>query len=748
MEQNGSMKSRGNFFQYFQNLVRKLKTVEQSAEVINELASISREMSQLEDLIRTSFATLDNQFDTFLLQLDILSEIIEFHRSLVRIKSRDQAWHLIREFLQKQIPHDDGLVCIRLSNLDPNVTLLVEQPEKEAYYREKLGEAELGGILENFRNRDVAVVLNNVRQFQISQVPWDVFEAHSLLLFPLIVRGNLIGFGLLVRKEQPFRPQEQAVLNMLSTPIALTLYQQFYLEKLKGRLFKQFKTKRLLADVKYAEYFDGGPVLIFAMDPRGVILHANATALESLAVEEDYLVGEKFVHLLAPEERDAFMEVYRSLKKNQRRRFRSHFQRPDGQSFVLDLYLSRVELQNRFSLILIFGVDVTDQVAAEAQSRQTEVLDEVTHFSRQAYGFLNELVQHLIPNLSYLKNQLQDKPELLHRITAMEKYLDQADQVVKRFLNFDLSEPAAPEKVDINRMVKMLVEKIKTRYGEQVEMLHSLEPGLPAVEAHPEAVKRLLAILATNALEALGKRKGYLHISTRRVHQKQDGLRAGGHVYLESGRYIELVFEDNGPGINPQHLKDIFKPFYTTKIENQGYGLGLFFAYNLLKQMGGKIVVRSEEGRGTQVFCYFPVDGTAEGKQQAERAALRTGNGRQTAVLVVDDEYNIRSVISEVLEMNGIRVYTAANGREAVEIFKQHPDEIALVILDMIMPVMDGRRTFSEIRRIKPSQKIIIISGYAHQEDLQDVLSAGALAFLSKPFQVKDILQRVKQALS
>ncbi|RMG66356.1 MAG: PAS domain-containing sensor histidine kinase [Calditrichaeota bacterium] len=748
MERNGSMKSRSNFFQYFQELVRRLKTVEESAELFTELSNISQEMSQLEALIRTSFATLDNQFDAFLVQLDVLSEIIDFYRTLARTKSREQAWNLIREFLERQIPHDDGLICIRLSNLDPEFTYLPETPEKEPYYREKLGEAELMSILEYFRNRDMAVALNNVRQFQITQVPWEVFEAHSLMLFPLIVRGNLIGFGALVRKEKPFMPQEQSVLNLLSPPIALSLYQQFYLEKLKGRLFKQFKTKRLLADVKYAEYFDGGPVLIFAVDPRGVILHANATALKSLGVDEDYLLGEKFVHLLPPEQRESFVQTYRTLEENQRRRFRSRFQRASGETLILDLYLTKVELKNRFSLILVFGVDVTDQVAADSQARQTELLDEITHFSRQAYGFLNELVQHLVPNLSYLKNQLQDNPQLINRISAMEKYLAQAEQVVKRFLSFNLPEPAAPQKVDINREIKAFVEKLNARYGERVEVLHALEPGLPPLEAHPEAVKRLLGILTRNALEALGDRKGYIHISTRSVQQKEDGLRVGSGVFLEKGRYIEMVFEDNGPGIDARHVQNIFKPFYTTKVENQGYGLGLFFAYNLLKQMGGSIVLRSDEGQGTRVFCYFPIRGASALARQKTTAETKTQNGKQKAVLVVDDEYNIRSVISEVLEMNGLRVYTAANGQEALQIFKKHAEEIGLVILDMIMPVMDGRRTFAEIRRIKPAQKIIIISGYAHKEDLQDVLSAGALAFLSKPFQVKDILQRVKQALN
>ena len=116
-------------------------------------------------------------------------------------------------------------------------------------------------------------------------------------------------------------------------------------------------------------------------------------------------------------------------------------------------------------------------------------------------------------------------------------------------------------------------------------------------------------------------------------------------------------------------------------------------------------------------------------------------------ILVVDDEYNIRNMMKEIMEMSGLKVFTAGNGKDGVEMFKKYRDDIDLIIMDMVMPIMDGREAFSEIRRIDPGQKIFIISGYSQREDLEDMLEKGAVGFLRKPFQVKEIVSKVKEIL-
>jgi CheY-like chemotaxis protein len=120
---------------------------------------------------------------------------------------------------------------------------------------------------------------------------------------------------------------------------------------------------------------------------------------------------------------------------------------------------------------------------------------------------------------------------------------------------------------------------------------------------------------------------------------------------------------------------------------------------------------------------------------------------QKATVLVVDDEYNIRSMMKEIMEMSGFKVLTAGNGRDGIDIYQRYKNEIDLIIMDMVMPVMDGRAAFNEIRKINPDQKIFIISGYTQREDLEDILENGAVGFLRKPFQVKEIVEKVQEIL-
>ncbi|RMF57115.1 MAG: response regulator [Calditrichaeota bacterium] len=161
--------------------------------------------------------------------------------------------------------------------------------------------------------------------------------------------------------------------------------------------------------------------------------------------------------------------------------------------------------------------------------------------------------------------------------------------------------------------------------------------------------------------------------------------------------------------------------------------------------MNGHVFVRSKPGN-TRFHVYLPIQGMQEisSMMPAEEKKVSSDTPR---LLIVDDEYNIRSMLQEVFEMKGYKVYTAANGKEAVDIYDQHQAKIDLVILDMVMPVMDGKTTFKELKKRNKDQKILVISGYSEREDLQEILQNGVLGFLSKPFQLNEIINKVESII-
>jgi CheY-like chemotaxis protein len=192
------------------------------------------------------------------------------------------------------------------------------------------------------------------------------------------------------------------------------------------------------------------------------------------------------------------------------------------------------------------------------------------------------------------------------------------------------------------------------------------------------------------------------------------------------------------------------KPFYSTRIKNEGVGLGLFIAYNLIKDMNGHIVINSQLDHYTEVSLFLPFREEKEMETpgpSVEKLMPKT-QPKQATVLVVDDEYNIRSMMKEIMEMSGLKVFTAGNGQDGVEIYKRNRKDIDLIIMDMVMPVMDGREAFKQIRKLNPDQKIFIISGYSQREDMEDLLDNGAVGFMRKPFQVREIVDKINEILS
>ena len=264
-------------------------------------------------------------------------------------------------------------------------------------------------------------------------------------------------------------------------------------------------------------------------------------------------------------------------------------------------------------------------------------------------------------------------------------------------------------------------------------------------------IQKLLKILVDNSILAVkNKNKPEIKVSTKLYVHKCDGLVKDKSFFLKSGNYLEICVRDNGSGIPAKSINQVFKPFYSTRVKNEGVGLELFIAYNIVKEMKGQIFILSQLDKFTEVYVYLPFmeEKSMEEYQTENEIDLEETKIKQPTILVVDDEYNIRNIMQEIMEMSGIRVFTAGNGKDGVDVYLQRQDDIDLIIMDMVMPIMDGRAAFEEIKKIDPKQKIFIISGYSQKEDLEEMLDKGAIGFLRKPFQVKEIVEEVNKILN
>jgi CheY-like chemotaxis protein len=270
---------------------------------------------------------------------------------------------------------------------------------------------------------------------------------------------------------------------------------------------------------------------------------------------------------------------------------------------------------------------------------------------------------------------------------------------------------------------------------------------LPAVEADATQVRQVVMNLITNASEAIGDQSGLLTVRTGTMEADRAYL---SEVHLDddlpAGSYVFIEVTDTGCGMEEAVQAKIFDPFFTTKFT--GRGLGLAAVLGIVRGHRGAIRIQSEVGRGTAIRVLFPAsDRTIVPALVAEGACSEKFRGTGT-VLVVDDEEDVRRVARRMLEESGFTVLTANDGREALDVFREHSDAIVAVVLDLTMPFLSGEGVFREMRRMRADARVILSSGYNEQEAIDRFAGKGLAGFLQKPYRSETLLETLHEIMN
>jgi len=250
----------------------------------------------------------------------------------------------------------------------------------------------------------------------------------------------------------------------------------------------------------------------------------------------------------------------------------------------------------------------------------------------------------------------------------------------------------------------------------------------------------VLTNLIINAKDAMPQ-GGELIIKTKNVHLDEEYTQK--YPVLKPEKYVKISITDTGIGMTKDVTDHIFEPFFTTKESGVGTGLGLATVYGIIKNHQGHITVESEPGKGTTFTMYLPV---SEKRVLKENAAAAVIKGDET-ILIVDDEEDVRGMLSKQLMPLGYRILFASDGFEAVRIFKQQKHKIDLILLDMIMPKMAGKETYQKLSEISPEVKVLIMSGFSLNSSGKEMLSDGAIGFIQKPFELHELSKIISKIL-
>ena len=385
----------------------------------------------------------------------------------------------------------------------------------------------------------------------------------------------------------------------------------------------------------------------------------------------------------------------------------------------------------------VFAEDVTERRVLERQLRMAQKMEAVGRLSGGIAHDFNNLLGVIIGYSQVLKRSLGSATPLYEHAEEIEKAGQRAVSLTRQLLAFSRQQVLEPVILNLNTLVSDMEKMLPRLIGEDVTLELSLDPALAQVKADHGQIEQVIMNLAVNARDAMLD-GGQLTIQTANVELDLTYTRQ--HPGSRVGQYVMLAVSDTGTGIDPEIQSQIFEPFFTTKERDKGTGLGLATVYGVVKQSGGYIAVDSEKGKGACFSVYLP-----RVEQPVPTAEIKTGapaniRGSET-VLLVEDAEPLRKLANMFLRDSGYNVLTAADGREALEVARNHAGPIHLLLTDVVMPGINGRVLAERLAPRQPGMKVLYMSGYTDSFIAgHGVLEAGT-HLLHKPF-TQDVLAR------
>lgn len=398
--------------------------------------------------------------------------------------------------------------------------------------------------------------------------------------------------------------------------------------------------------------------------------------------------------------------------------------------------------QGRPKSILSINTDITERKKLEQQFLRSQRMESIGTLAGGIAHDLNNVLAPIMMSIELLKLQEQNaqKHEILDTI---ECSASRGADLVKQVLSFARGVEGRQLAVQVAHLLKEVEKITNETFLKCIRVRCEIPSPLWVVQGDPTQIHQVLLNLCVNARDAM-PHGGQLKLSA--INMVMDGQCASMIAGAKPGRYLHIQVEDNGTGMPPEVMERIFEPFYTTKELGKGTGLGLSSVMAIVKSHHGFLRVESELGKGTKFHIYLPAHMSEQAEVEASVShELPRGSGE--LILVVDDEAAVQQITKQTLETFGYRVLLAADGAEAVSLYSKHRSEVALVLTDMMMPVMDGPATIQVLMRMNPQICIVAASGMNAAGMEEKAASSGVKNFIPKPYTAETLLKSLDSVL-
>ncbi|MEA9581357.1 hybrid sensor histidine kinase/response regulator [Xanthomonas nasturtii] len=485
--------------------------------------------------------------------------------------------------------------------------------------------------------------------------------------------------------------------------------------------------------------------------PDNPIVFANRAFLEMTGYSAEEIIGSNCRFLQGPETDPASVQDVRESIQ-QRRELATEVlnYRKDGSSFWNALFVSPV-FDDKGNLVYFFGsqLDVSRRRDAEDALRQAQKMEALGQLTGGIAHDFNNLLQVMSGHLEVIQMMASKAGANAERIAFSAEHAataaSKAATLTQQLLAFSRKQKLRGRVVNLNGLVSGMNNMAERALGGGITLRQSLEDGLWNCQIDTTQAEVALLNVLINARDAMAQsERKEVTVQTQNVEVTSHDLAM--YHQLAPGRYVSIAVSDTGAGMPPDVASRVMEPFFTTKDEGQGTGLGLSTVYGFVKQSGGTVRIYSEVGEGTTVRLYFPASSEFENDLQSVKSRAIDKGGNET-ILVVEDKQDVAVVAKMFLENAGYRILSASSGRDAIELLEQHPDVDAL-FTDLIMPGgMNGVVLAREARRMLPKIKVLLTTGYADASIQRTDVGGAEFDVVNKPYTQKELLKRIRMLL-
>jgi PAS domain S-box-containing protein len=472
-------------------------------------------------------------------------------------------------------------------------------------------------------------------------------------------------------------------------------------------------------------------------DIEGTILVANETVARRLGKSVKELVGTSQYQYFPPEIAAHRKEEYDKVVHTGKP---VNFQ-DEMADRVLDIYAYPVfDDEGRVAKVAIFASNISERKSLEAQLLQAQKMEAIGTLAGGVAHDFNNILMALMGYGNLLQMKMGQNDPLRVYVDQILSSTGKAANITQSLLAFGRKQVMEMKPYTITTIVKDVEKLLQRLMPEDIEFTVKLGDDT-TVMADMTQIDQVLMNLATNARDAMPK-GGRLTIETGRVVIDSDFTRLYG--YGKPDFYALVSVSDTGTGMDEKTQKKIFEPFYTTKEVGKGTGLGLSIVYGIIKQHNGYINVSSRPGEGTTFLLYLP---EVKETPSETRIPVHKAKGGSETLLFAEDNPDIRAITSDILIRSGYTVIEAVNGQDAVERFREHQDEIQLIILDVVMPEKNGKEAYEEIQTMRHDIKALFMSGYTGDVVMDRGVSKKAFDYIPKPISPNELLIKVREVL-